>query len=392
MPTRIESRSPLNSPSQRKFLLRDALVFVVLTCISLALYAVTLFLFKSLQGHRASLAIYWSNRGKIEMAHGHADQAVASLRNALSYSPYDRSYELLLAESLADSGQTDQAMNYFLSLWDTQPGDGFTNLELARLCRTKGLTQQAINYYHASIFGDWRGDGTTHRRNVRVELANYLTSIHDTGDARAELLIASGNASNNAAINASVGTDFAAIGDAPDALNSFKRAVEINPRDQSALEAAGRLSLQLSDYAAAHDFFEKDIQLGIQDPTRKDHVLALLEEATRLGELAFSPNLPNHERAEHLLIDKGIAEARFNSCAAQVHDPTQDVPATLELQQRWKAVAHVRLRALEDDETLQESLSTLITDTEVLTSKACGTPSGDDAILLRLARPGVSNQ
>lgn len=392
MSTSTKARTSLNSTSQRKFLLRDALVFLVLTSISLVLYAVTFFLFKSFEGHRASLAIYWSDRGKAEMSHGHADQAATSLRNALSYSPYDRNYELLLAESLADSGKTDQALNYFLSLWDTQPGDGFTNLELARLSRTKGLTQQAINYYHASIFGDWPGDGTTRRRNVRLELANYLTSIHDTGEARAELLIATGNASNNADINASVGDDFAAIGDAPDALNSYTRALEIEPRNQKALEAAGRLSFQLGNYAQARAFFEKDIQVGIQDPARSAQVTRLSEEAKRFEELTFSPNLPNHERSEHLLMDEGIAEARFDSCSAQVRDPAPYAPAMLQLQSRWKALKHLRLRSLVDDEALQETLSTLINDTEALTSKACGAPSGDDAILLRLARPGASIQ
>lgn len=152
-------------------------MFLALTCITLVLYAFTLILFQSFEHHRASLAIYWSDLGRDEMSHGRADQAATSLRNALSYAPDDRRYEMLLAEALAESGKTDQAMNYFLNLWDTQPGDGFVNLELARLSRPKGLSQKAVNYYHASIFGDWRGDGTTRRRSVRLELCR-LSRIH----------------------------------------------------------------------------------------------------------------------------------------------------------------------------------------------------------------------
>jgi tetratricopeptide (TPR) repeat protein len=281
-------------------------------------------------------------------------------------------------------------MNYFLSLWDTQPGDGFTNLELARLSRTKGLAQQSVNYYHAAIFGDWRGDGTARRRDVRLELADYLMSLRDTDEARAELLIAAGNASNNADINVALGSKFASIGDATDALNSYKKALENDPRDQTALEAAGRLSIQLNDYAGAHAFLDKDLQLGIQDPTRKSQVLELTEEAKRLEQLTVSPNLPNHERAEHLLSDKAIAEARFNACSAQVNSSPQEAATLLELKPRWKALDHVSLRALEDDEASQERLSALIGDAEVLTSKVCGTPSGDDALLLKLARLNLS--
>ncbi len=230
-------------------------MFLALTCITLLLYAVTLLLFRSFERHRASLAVYWSDRGQDEISHGHADQAATSLRNALSYDTDDRHYEMLLAQALAESGKTDQAMNYFLNLWDTQPGDGFINLQLARLSRTKRLSQQAVNYYHASIFGDWRGDGTTHRRNVRLELADYLASIHDTTAARAELLIAAGNASNKTDVNLLLGNKFAAIGDASDALNSYEKALESNPREHAALETAGRLSLQLGDYAAAFPHF-----------------------------------------------------------------------------------------------------------------------------------------
>lgn len=367
-------------------------MFVALTCITLLLYAVTFLLFRSFERRRASLAIYWSDRGKDEMSHGHADQAAASLRNALSFAPYERNDELLLAESLAESGQTDQAINYFLSLWDTQPGDGFTNLELARLSRTKHLTQQAINYYHAAIFGDWRGDGTTHRRNVRLELADYLISIPDITAARDELLIASGNVTNNPDINLVLGGKFAAIGDASDALNSYNKALKGNPRGLPALEAAGRLSLQLGDYEGAHAFFDRAIRVGIQDPRQKTEVSNLADESKRLDGLNVSANLPNHKRAEHLLIDKGIAEVRFTSCSSQLPDASQEQASVLELRPRWKAEENMTLRALEDDQTLQESLSTLISDTEIRTSKACGAPSGDDAILLRLARSGVSTQ
>ena len=372
-------------------MLRDSLIFLALTSITLLLYAVTLFLFRSFESHRADLAAYWSDRGQDEISHGHADQAATSLRNALLYAPDDRHYEMLLAEALAESGKTDQAMNYFLNLWDAQPGDGFINLELARLSRTKGLRQQAINYYHASIFGDWRGDGTARRREVRLELADYLVSIHDTTAARAELLITAGNASNNADVNLDLGSKFAAIGDATDALNSYEKALESNPRQQAALEAAGRFSLQLGDYASAHAFLDRDLKVGIEDPAEKEQVLAMDAEATRLEELAFSPNLPDHLRAEHLLLGKAIAQARFNSCSAQSGNASEQQLAMLQLKPRWNDAEHISLGTLVNNDTMQESLSALIRDTEILASKACGAPSGDDAILLTLASPREPN-
>jgi tetratricopeptide (TPR) repeat protein len=391
MSTGAKPRTPAFSPSQRKFLLRDSFVFLALTCVSLLLYGVTLALFRSFEQHRTDLAIYWSDRGQDELSHGNADQAADSLRNAISFAPDNRQYESLLAQALSESGRADQAMSYFLNLWETQPGDGFINLELARLSRSKGLSHQAVNYYHASIFGDWRGDGPARRRAVRLELADYLTSIHDLAAARAELLIASGNASNDADVNMVLGNKFAANGDATDALNSYKKALEGNPRDPAALETAGRVALQLGDYDAGYTFLDTDLKEGIQDSSRREQVMALADEARRLEELALSPSLPNHERAEHLHLGKAIAQARFDTCSAQPGVATQQPVGLVDLRLRWKAAASVSLRTLVNDEAAQRSLSSLIGDTEVFAARVCGAPSGDDALLLRLTSQGVSN-
>lgn len=392
MSTETIARAVSHPQSKRQLVLRDSLVFLALTCITLLLYALTLLLFRSFEGHRADLAVYWAEQGRDQLAHGRSGDAATSLRNALSYDPDNRPYELLLAQALAESGQTEQAMNYLLNLRDIQPGDGFINLELARLARAKGLTQQAIDYYHASIFGDWPGDGLTRRRNIRLELVDYLTSIHNLTGARAELLIASGNAANDVDINIVLGGKFAAIGDTSDALNSYQKALADDPHQQAALEAAGRLSLQLGDDAAARAFLDRDLQEGIKDASQRDQVMAAAAEAKRLEELSFSANLPDHERAEHLLLGKAIAEARFNSCSAQLGESAKPSAAMSDLKSRWKAAEKIRLHALEEDEQMQGDLAALIGDTEVTASRACGFPSGDDAILLRLATSRESNQ
>ena len=66
--------------AKRKLLFRDGLAFVVLTLVSLALYGVTLSLFRSFERHRQGLAEYWSDRGKEEMQHGQSKQGAESIR------------------------------------------------------------------------------------------------------------------------------------------------------------------------------------------------------------------------------------------------------------------------------------------------------------------------
>lgn len=130
----LENEDPAaTSVARRRLILRDSLTFLSLTLFTLALFTVTLFLFRSFAAHRIDLGQRWSDRGRTALAKGQSEQAIAALRTALSYSPGERSYELLLAQALAAAGHTEEAYNYFSGLWDSAPGDGFINLQLARL-------------------------------------------------------------------------------------------------------------------------------------------------------------------------------------------------------------------------------------------------------------------
>jgi len=342
-------------------------------------------LFRSFERHRERLAIYWSDRGKDEMQRGQSNQGADSLRKALSYSPENRAYELLLAQALSDSGQTDQATNYFLNLWESQPGDGFINLELARLARLKGDKQRAVDYYRASIFGDWRGDGPTRRRSVRLELADYLASLHQLAAVRTELLIASGNASTAIDINMTIGDKFAAIGDVPDALNSYKKAVVDNPHDQVALEKAGRLSFQVGNFDDAFSFLDDALKEGISDVNNREQLTLMSGQAQQLMKLSLSSELPPGDRIEHLLLAKGIAEKRFNSCLKQSGGAPGRSADMQNLKVRWNTATAFTRAALEDTNTMQDTLSDLVMDTELATAKECGRPTGNDALLMTLA-------
>ena len=143
---------------KRRLILRDALTFLSLALITVVLFAVTLFLFRTFAAHREELAQRWAARGQAAIASGHPDQAIVALRAALSHAPGERSYELRLAQALDDAGHTEEAYNYFLGLWETQPGNGLINLSLARLAAKKNDMQAAINYYRAAIYGTWGGD------------------------------------------------------------------------------------------------------------------------------------------------------------------------------------------------------------------------------------------
>lgn len=367
-------------------LLRDTLIVLALLFSAIVLYGVTSFLFRSFSARTAQLGRQFAAKGQGALARGDAAQAIHDLRISLDYAPDAANNRLLLAEALAEAHHPQEAHSYFLTLLDTQPADGFINLQLARLDRQRNETKEALDYYRAAAGGNWNGDSRDERFRVQLELANYLLQLHDLPSARAELLIASADAPQDASVASMLAGKFQQASDPSDALNMYGTAMKLDPKDGPAFFEAGRLAFQLGEYAEAARLLSiarrDTAAIGREDADELDN---LLERSRRIQELALSSDLGPQDRAEHILRAMPIANARFESCAAQIG--AGQMPQQLQgLDGGWKDAYKVRQRrSLLNDPTEQDSLVRLIFDTEILTAKLCGQPSGDDALLLQLA-------
>jgi Tfp pilus assembly protein PilF len=375
---------------KRRLILRDALTFLSLALIAVVLFAVTLFLFRTFTAHRQELAQRWAARGQAAIASGHPDQAIVALRAALSHAPGERSYELLLAQALADAGHTEEAYNYFLGLWETQPGNGFINLRLARLAAKKNDLQAAINYYRGAIYGTWEGDGIIRRRDLRLELARYLIAHHDLSSARTELLVAGGNAPDDVDLTLTLAPLLEQATAPHDALNYYQKVLAREPNNQQALEAAGRLEYGFGHFEETHRLLERAKQE--HDATASNQawppdMKAMLDNSKQVLSLAPSKKLTAKERVIRILRARDLAKKRFDSCIAQV-SAASGLPSPLQtLGARWKSKeATINRGALLNDTNEQDAVMKLVYDTEKQTSQICGAPTGDDALLLMLAK------
>lgn len=383
--------------TRRGLLLRDTLIFLALCGVTVALFLVTFLLFRSFENHREDLGQRWAARGRTALQQGRPADAVVALRTALTYREA-LPEQLLLAQALAESGHTEEAMNYFLNLRESRPGDGFINVQLARLARRQRDPQQAIDYYRASIFGDWQGDGTLRRREVRLELADYLAQRGNPSAARDELLIAAGNTPETAATDVLFGDRLAAIGDTSDAFGFYKKSLDEKPHQRDTLAKAGRLAYALGHYDEAYRLLTDAIAQKPENPAEaadEKQWAALAADAHRVPELSLSRELPAATRAEHILLASRIAQKRLQDCTPQPpanpsspSTPVPDAPVLQALKSRWTATAgQLNLRALERDAALEDNVTQLINDTELQTVQPCGPPQGDNALLLMLASP-----
>ncbi len=380
-----ETISPAKRVTWRHLLIRDGLTFLSLTLVSVVLGVVTTLLFRSFQARRSDLAAIWAERGKAALSHGDAAEAVAAYRTSLTYGPDDRNHQLALAGALAAAGHVNEAETYFLVLWETAPGDGLINLQLARLERSRGNASSAINYYRAAVFGTWQGDAPVRRRDIRLELSNYLIQRGELQAARAELLIAAGN-NADAPAQLAIAEALEQAGDPKDAMAAYRAAMQGGREGEVAEAKAGELCYRMGNYRCADDLLIKALRYKQWTPEQVARMSTLQANAGRLQELSFAHDVPQQMRTAHLLGDVQMAQARLKACLAGRSVTTGQAAAPLQaIQTRWKELDSRRNRkALPRDEVLQEQYGDLLWTTESAITRACGVPGGDDALLVYL--------
>jgi tetratricopeptide (TPR) repeat protein len=428
-------KSPLTASDRierRRLILSDGLALITLFATTALLAVLTNYLYQSYASHQVELANRWLERGEQAMRGGKPQVAIDALSSALAYAPGQRTIQIQLAEALASAGRLQEASVYFNALLETQQGDGLINLQLARIAARQSNDGQAIEDYQRAIYGSWEGDGYVRRRSVRLELINYLISRGRLDQARNELLVASGNApDDDISLQLDIARTMEQAQDPSDALNLYKKILRHHASLREALEGAGRTAFQLGHYLQAKRYLAHALEgpgVDQEAPAAIEQRRDRLAEATRLLQLYPSSRVGLGERSNRILEDRKLAMARLAECTqdkAAAKDsavapqsqpgtkpssnplaslasrfsrhttpPTQSQPAAAPpvdplqaLTERWQQLPpKISVTALEKDPELTQTQIQLIYDTEIVTQAVCGAPSGDDALLLRIAQ------
>ena len=155
----------------------------------------------------------------------------------------------------------------------------------------------------------------------------------------------------------------------------------------AALEGAGRTAFALGMYRLADDYLTRAVSSPVaarfpenQKTTDRD----MLATAAHVLMLYPGFDLAPRARAERVLAIRKIARARLTSLrrlhlsARHRHWP---------LVSRWDQLpSEILLAGLEQKPDLEQTILQLAYDTETATAQVCGAPTGDDALLLRIAR------
>jgi tetratricopeptide (TPR) repeat protein len=432
----------LKSPSsaadraeRRRLMISDALSLSVLVVITALLAIATNAFYRSYASHQSELARRWLARGESALQHGQPEMAIDALRSALAYAPGQRDIEIDLAEALASAGHTQEAIAYFSSLAESEPGNGIINLQLARLAEQQGNVAQALDYYRRAIYGTWEVDGDLRRREVRLELIRFLLARELYDQAHSELLSAEGNLpEGDSKGELTIAPLMETAKDPSSALRLYRSSLGRQPSSLAALEGAARTAYTLGRAREAKQYLERALNTPDADRQTSQELARyrdLLRDSNRLLELYPSSELSMRDRSERILADRDITQKRFDSCvesksatqtnslpgvqpstgsqaepggplasltshfkrhpanaATSATAPAPSPADTLgSLADRWKQQpSKLTVAALENDPDLAQAEIQLIYDTEVMTERVCGSPSGDDALLLKIAR------
>jgi tetratricopeptide (TPR) repeat protein len=332
------------------------------------------------------LAQGWYNQGQEALDARQAAAALTDFRNALVYARDNSLYQLRLAQALAATGRVPEARIYLLSLRERDTGNGAVNLELARLAAAEHDVPDAVQYYHDAVYSEWEGDPVVQRREVRLELVNFLLGADQHAAARAELIAIAANLPPDASLHIQVGTLLMNAGSYDDALTLFRQAVSEQPRSALALAGAGECYYYTGRYALAEPYLNHALR---QNPkltevaAMRDTVRAVLEMDPFARWLGEQQRLERARRAfdQALTRLQACADQRGIDLKATGDDPLQTLYAqAIVLQPTLQPRTFGR-----NSESVVHTMD-LVFEIEKGASQACGEPQGLDLALTLIAR------
>ena len=333
------------SARSRRYWLHSRETILLLCVLGLIVaFAITGFAARLYHGRRAQLARSWTDRGNAELKAGHAAAALSDFRAALVYahrefSPEEQErFELDFVQALLAAGDRDEARSYLLDMYERAPGNSRVNLELARMAAQMVDDADAKRYYNGAIYGVWDenpDDVLRSRLDTRLELYRYLTDRGEKAEAQSVLLATAAAVPPDPALHVQVGQLMLQAGQPQAALDEFKRALRLGPRDYEALAGAGQAYFQLGNDQQAVRFLEsatREVSQQKRRPGQKTdqqadsaaresekarvfHDLAIAEAALALN--PHAPGLDPMERARRAVRAYDTAMARIRACASE---------------------------------------------------------------------------
>lgn len=302
-----------------RFLRRDILLLCALGVCAICLYLVTRAAAARMASIDRHVAATWYADGMRRFTSGDVKGAIESFKRATAIDRENRRYVLAMADALAAANHNTEAQQALQQLREADPTNAQINLHLARLAAKRGNIPEAVLYYHSALDGMWAGpEAQEQRRNIRIELVQFLIARNDENRALSELAVVDAELPNKAGAYIQVAKLFQQVDDAHRALNDFTEALRLDPRNVAAMAGAGEAAFQLGDYPKARHYLEDATAHGETSPQTAE-LLSLVHIVTSYDPLA--PGLGAKERQRRLSLGLNQATQRLDQCLSKSDSP-----------------------------------------------------------------------
>ena len=362
---------------------REPLVIVVLCAVTIAFFFAVSGLSHLYRRELEARAALWSNRGEKDLQSSRFTEAASAFQTALTYSRGNYGYELSLAQSLVALNRTEEALAYLVSLWQREPENGSVNLELARIFADKGDITNALRYYHNAIYAVWTSNPEAQQLSVRLELVKFLLDHKTNNLAESELIAVGRNVPENTALQTQIGDLFMRVPDYDRALAMYQRALKLAHHNTDVLARAGKAAFELGQYHVAERYLTSALSLKPDD----DQSAELLKMCRSIPALDPYNLYTGTKRDRLVLSDFDTAGQRLNACVNSSSKGTSVASTLQPLYVQWTDMkTRLNERTLRKDPGLTDSAMNLVFNIERETDKTCGAPTGNDFLLLLIAR------
>jgi tetratricopeptide (TPR) repeat protein len=324
-------------------------------------------------------AAEWYRRGEQDLQSGRIDDAIAAFRRATVKSGHNKVYSIALARSLTIKGDRDAARTILLTLRDAAPEDASINLQLARIARDRQDVTEAMRFYHDALYAPWPAEAAESRRQVRLELIEFLLLHGQSGNAQSELLAASADSPDDLSHHLELAKLFGAAGDYNGALSQFQRALRLAPDNQEALGGAGQAAFHLGQYALAQRYLQRARGDTAASARATREVVDLI-----LSRDPLTSRIGTAERRRRLAENVSYANQRLAECLGQSSSAASGDES--KLQNDLGALASQLHAAKPIDQDTVEAGADLIDRAERLVVDRCGPATRTDQALLLIGR------
>jgi chloride channel protein, CIC family len=241
----------------------------------------------SYRSQRSARAEQYFHDGNALLEAERYPEAIERFRSALSISHSDRD-RLSLALALLKAERPNEAEIYLKEVLRKDPNNGPANLGLAQIDVRQGNVQNAIDAFHRAIYGSWPENPQINRLRARLELVDALGRSGRRTQAQAELLALTGEMPEDDASKQRVGKLLLEYGMPKEAVATYKKVIQQNPRNGDAYAGLGEAAFATDDYRSAEEAFKSALYWKPDDvsiPKRLQQIEQILRLDPNLGGL-----------------------------------------------------------------------------------------------------------